>query len=526
MADFDVIVVGSGAAGAAASWHLAKAGFKVICLEQGDWTEPASYPTTKIEWELLKQTQYSPVPKDRNSQADYPINDGESPISICNFNAVGGSTILFSGHFPRFKPNDFSIMTDYGLGCDWPIDYSDLKPYFEINEHNMCMCGLAGDPAYPDIDDMLPPAPIGRSGEIIGRAFNELGWHWWPSYGAIATRNVRGRNACINLGPCNLGCPQGAKSSVDISYWPKVRELGGTLVTGAAVTRVLTEAGEAIGVEYIDNDNLVISVRAKKVVLAASAIGTPRILLNSRDAGSPNGLANSSNLVGKNLMLHPLGHVEGIFSEELDSDIGPQGCFIYSHEFYRNKDSNFKLGYTIHGLRGTGPLEAAISAYNKRKLRFGKSFHDDFRSSYKKQLALAIICEDLPSEQNFLELDLSSRDKKNIPGVKIRYSMAENTKKMMVAGMSNGKKLLKTAGAERVYAFGPVRNTGWHIMGTAKMGDNPKTSVVDRFGECHDVKGLYIADSSLFPTGSCVNPANTIQALSLYVSHNIGQSLT
>jgi choline dehydrogenase-like flavoprotein len=517
---YDFIIVGSGAAGAAAAWRLCQNGHKVACLERGKDLVPSEYPSTKSNWELLKQTEFNPVISKRQNLSDYPVDDSESPIAVCNYNAVGGSTILYSAHFPRFQPQDFKIKSSDGLYEDWPISYDDLKPYFELNESEMSVSGLVGDPMYPDIESLLPPVPIGKSGEVIAKAFNEKGWHWWPSYSAISTKTRDGRNSCINLGPCNTGCPQGAKSSVDVTYLARAKTLGLEMYTQCFVDSIIVKDHVAKGVVYFDSDGVRHQLFADKVILAASAIGTPRLLLNSENGCGEKGVSNSSGLVGKNLMIHPLGYAEGVFEEALDTDIGPQGCMIYSLEHYRNSDKDFNLGYMMHVLRGTGPVETATSAQSRRKLRFGEHLEEDFNNFYKKQLSISIICDDLPQTTNFLELS-DETDRFGTPGVKIKYEVSENTLQMMKDGMGKAKEILKLAGAKKTYAYGPVRNTGWHLMGTCKMGDDPTNSVVNAKGESHDVKGLFVVDSSCFVTGSCVNPANTIQAVALYLTDQI-----
>lgn len=518
--NYDFIVVGSGAAGAAAAWRLCQQGYKVACLERGQEMSPEKYPSTGSDWELKKSIDFNPVIATRQNESDYPVDDSESPIAVCNFNAVGGATIIYSAHFPRFKPQDFKLQTNEGLYQDWPISYEVLKPYFELNEEQMSVSGLVGDPMYPDIEELLPAVPMGKTGEVIASAFNVKGWHWWPSYSAISTKAKNGRDACINLGPCNTGCPQGAKSSVDITYIARAKEMGLDLFTGCFVDSVIVENKQTKGVVYFESDGSRKELLANKVILAASAIGTPRLILNSKDQADGQLIANSSGLVGKNLMIHPLGYVEGVFEDSLDTDIGPQGCLIYSLEHYRNPESDFDLGYMMHVLRGTGPIETAMSALSRRKLKFGETLESDFNQFYKKQVSISIICDDLPQTTNYLELS-DEKDRFGTPGVKIKYKVSDNTTKMMRDGMGKAKEIMKLAGAKKTYAFGPVRNTGWHLMGTCKMGDDPQTSVVKATGESHDVKGLFVVDSSCFVTGSCVNPANTIQSVALYLTDEI-----
>lgn len=518
MAEFDFIVVGSGAAGAAASWNLCKKGYKVACVEQGEWMDPSKYPSTEVDWENKKLVPYSPLPNVRRRFADYPIDDSESPIAPCNFNAVGGSTILYSGHFPRFKPEDFAIGDIDNTSYNWPIQYGDLIPYYEINEKQMGVAGLVGDPMYPEISGLLPPVPLGDSGELLAKAFNAKGWHWWPSYSAISTRAFGDRNQCINLGPCNTGCPQGAKSSVDVTYIPRALQLGLVLIANTAVSHLIVDNERISGVCVISKDRSKKILTAKHFILAASALGTPRILLNSKDDRHPKGLCNSNGLVGKNLMLHPLGYVEGVFNQQLDTDIGPQGCMLYSLEHHRSIGSEHHLGYMMHVLRGTGPLEAAMSAYSRRKLQFGENLYQNFFDIYKKQLVISIICEDLPRITNYVTNNEKECDSFGIPSVKVFYELDDNTRKMMSHGMSKAREIMITAGAKKIYAHGPVRNSGWHIMGTTRMGSNPNNSIVNEYGKTHEIDNLYIVDSSIFVTGSCVNPANTIQALALYIT--------
>jgi choline dehydrogenase-like flavoprotein len=521
MSDFDAIVIGAGAAGGAAAWRLATKGLKVACVERGPWMEAAAYPSTRSDWELLKRTVMSPVAATRGAPQDYPVDDSASPVAVCNFNAVGGSTILYSGHFPRFRPDDFRLASTERLAEDWPISYAELRPYFDLNEEMMSVAGLAGDPCYPDIENLLPPVPLGKTGERLAGAFNAKGWHWWPSYAAISTRERRGRSACLNLGPCNTGCPQGAKSSADNTYLAQGRIEGLKIFDGTSVSQLLVEQGRVVGVCVNGKDGIRTTLRSPRVILAASAVGTPRLLLNTRTEDHPRGVGNNQDQVGRNLMIHPLGYVEGVFPEPLDTDVGPQGCMLYSLEHYRSPDAGHRLGYMMHALRGTGPLETALSAYGRRKLRFGPELYDDFMAFWRKQAVISIICEDLPDPANRVELDLTRIDAHGDPGVRVTYTLSENTRKMMTHGMGKAREVLLEAGAQRVYAHGPVRNTGWHVMGSARMGTDPSRSVVDPRGKVHGVEGLYVVDSSVFVTSSCVNPANTIQAVALYLADAI-----
>jgi choline dehydrogenase-like flavoprotein len=520
----DVVIVGAGAAGAAVAWRLSELPqLRVVCLEQGEFVDPQKYPSTTPFWEHAKTSTHHPSPNVRAGRFDYPIDDSDSPIGIANYNAVGGSTILFSGHFPRFHPSDFRVRSLDGVAEDWPFSYHDLEPYYKINDEMMGISGFSGDPAYPEIEAMMPPVPLGVMGERIAKGFNKLGWHWWPAYSAIVTRNRSGRAACANLGPCNTGCAQGAKSSVDVAYWPVALRNGVELRTRSRVERLVCDkTGRITGVRYFDGDNVSRVQDCRYVILACNGVGTPRLLLNSANEFFPNGVANSSDMVGRNLMLHPCGYVEGVFAENLQSDFGPQGCVLLSQEFYESDISRgFLRGYTIQALRGPGPLEAAVAGTMRGEIPWGRGFYSAFKSRYNFTANMAVIAEDLPDPTNRITLHRSLRDSSGIPAPKVTYRLSDNSRRILAHGLSRGREVLLAAGSVKTSGFGPVRDTGWHLMGTARMGKDPSTSVVDSFGCSHDVRNLSIADSSVFVTSGAVNPTSTLQAVALRVADGV-----
>tara|TARA_B100000965_G_scaffold406811_1_gene448913 strand:- start:10180 stop:11757 length:1578 start_codon:yes stop_codon:yes gene_type:complete len=507
---YDILIIGAGAAGAAAAWNLSGNGFKILCVDQGPNINPKNYSFYQSNWEYFKLKKFNINPNIRKLRSDYPINDKNSPISIANFNAVGGSTILYSGHFPRFHKSDFQTKTRDGVGEDWPFEYKDLEPFYNLNDKMMGVAGLKGDPSYPEIKDLLPPVPIEKSGEKIAKAFNKLRWHWWPSYSAIATKKYKNRKKY-------------SRSEVNLTYLPKARENGVKFKSNFRVKKItLDKLGNANGVIYFDSKNIEKFQKASLIIVACSGIGTPRLLLNSANKLFPRGLANSSGLVGKNLMLHPLGFVEGTFNQYLESFKGPEGCCISSQEFYGNVHGvKHKRGYTIQVLRGAGPLETALFLKKLKKIEFGKKFHKQFLKSYGCTIPVAIICEDLPEKHNRVELDHTIKDSNGIPGVKINYRLSENSKRMLSHGISRAKELMKKAGAKSIISFGPVKHTGWHLMGTAKMGKSKKNSVVNEFGQTHDIQNLVIADSSVFVSSGGVNPVSTLQAITLRITNEI-----
>ncbi len=523
----DVLVVGAGASGAAFAWSLADTRMNILCLEQGGWMDPARYPSTGMDWELRGLGDFALSPNTRRRPEDYPVNDAESPIAPSMFNAVGGSTILYAGHFPRFHPSDFRARTLDGVADDWPLDYARLEPYYAQNDRMMGVAGLAGDPAYPPKELPLPPVPLGRLGETLARGFNALGWHWWPSDSAIATRAYQGRAPCINLGPCITGCAQGAKASTDLTYWPAALRAGVRLETRCRVREItLRPDGMADGVVYYDAQGVERRQRAEIVVLACNGIGTPRLLLNSRSRLFPDGLANRSGLVGRNLMFHPYAMVTGIFDERLEGYKGPIGCGLWSQEFYETDPArDFVRGYSFELTRGAGPLSSAFWAWSRGRLPWGADHHAAFASVFDRTAGLLAICEDLPEGHNRVTLDPELVDGNGIPAPKIQYRLGENSRRMLEHGVARAKQVLEAAGARETFAEAPMRVAGWHLMGTARMGTDPERSVTNEWGRCHDVRNLFIVDGSLFVTAGAVNPTCTIQALALHVAASIQKNL-
>ncbi len=523
----DVLIIGAGAAGAAFAWSLAETRMNILCLEQGDWMNPAEYPTAGLDWEARGQGDFGFSPNQRKRPADYPVNDAESPIAISNFNAVGGSTILYAGHFPRMKPSDFRVRSLDGVADDWPLDYATLEPYWAENDRMMGVAGLPGDPAYPPKEPTLPPVPLGKLGETVARGFNELGWHWWPSDSAIATRPYGDRAPCINLGPCVSGCAQGAKASTDLTYWPAAIRNGVRLETRCRVREITVRPdGLADGVVYYDAEGIERRQRAEIVVLACNGVGTPRLLLNSRSPQFPDGLANRNGLVGRNLMFHPYGMVMGIFDEPLDGYQGPTGCGLMSHEFYEtDRARGFVRGFSFELLRGFGPVTTALWGLASGRVPWGDDHHRGYGEVVDRMAGLIAICEDLPEDHNRVVLDPELTDAHGIPAPKIEYRLSDNSRRILDFGVERGKEALMAAGAQSTFVEAPLRIAGWHLMGTARMGTDPARSVVNEWGRAHDVRNLFVIDGSIFVTAGAVNPTCTIQGLALYIADRIKKNL-
>ena len=518
----DVLIVGAGASGAVAATYLAERGFGVVCLEQGGWVNASDYPGDKPEWELAAAKQWHHDPNVRGLPADYPCDVSQADVAPLMFNAVGGSTIHYGGHWVRLLPSDFRVRTLDGVADDWPLTYEELRPYYERAEIDFAVAGLAGDPAYPEgTGPPLPAHPIGKAGRKAAQGMNELGWHWWPAPQAIASRDYGPLRQCVRYGTCESGCPHGAKASVDLTHWPVAIGHGVRLVTGARVREITTDArGLASGAIWIDRDGEERRQEADVVVLAANGIGTPRLLLLSASSRHPDGLANSSGLVGRRLMLHPCPSVVGVYEEQLESWLGPTGQLIQSMQFYESDaDRGFVRGGKWDLMSSGGPLRIVGLAED----RTGADLQRFVRDTLGHAVDWGTIAEDLPSESNTVTLDTELTDSDGIAAPRITYRIAENTQRLMDFHVERMREAHEAAGATQTVVLPLLDDQPGHLMGTARMGDDPANSVVDPLGRSHDVPNLYVIDGSVFVTAGGCNPTATIAALALRFAEGIAR---
>lgn len=514
----DVLIIGGGTSGGVVARHLAEAGMKVVVLEQGDWLNRDQLPGEKPEFELLGDKQWHPSPNIRDNPADYPVNIEDSDSQIWMYNGVGGTSIIWAGCWIRPLPSDFRVKTLDGVADDWPISYEDLEPYFEAVDQEIGAAIKPGNPAYPRGSR---PAPmdahaINPSGRKAAEGMNKLGWHWWPGANGMPTKDYNAQKQCERLGVCRMGCPANSKFSTDITHFPIAVKHRARIVTGARVSQItLDNQGRASGAKYFRNGQQH-SVAAARVVVAANGCGTPRLLLMSTSERFPNGLANSSGLVGKRLMTHPYGTTVGLYDEFLEDWLGPVGEAIQSMQFYETDvNRGFVRGAKWHTMATGGPL-AMVGRMRPEGVWpenfWGAGFCGMMKQSIGHMIEWVVVPEDLPEETNYISLDPKLTDTDGLPAPKVHYKVSENTRRMMDFHLQRTLEAHYAAGAKKAWITGRV-NTSGHIMGTAKMGNDPKTSVVNAYGRTHDVPNLYIVDGSVFTTSTGVNPTNLICAL-------------
>lgn len=468
----------------------------------------------------------SPNPNVRRLPEDYPILDDTSPIKPAIFNGVGGSTILWSAHVPRFRPSDFRVRSLDGVGADWPLTYWDLAPYYEMNDRVVGVSGRHGDPGNPPrTPRQTPPVPLGGAGRRIAAALDRLGWHWWPTDGQILTAAYDGRPACNGCGPCEMGCFTGARASADITYWPRALAAGAELVTGAAVTRILVSGDTARGVEWADERGESHVALADVIVLACNGVGTPRLLLASASADHPEGVANSSGQVGRNLMLHPIAGVTGIWDDRVDGWSGNDAFCLLTQEFYETDESRgFVRGYEMQVTRSQGPLVSALGGFGL-DIGWGAGHHERFEKVFGHSATLAVTCEDLPDERNYISIDPSETDRFGVPAARMHYTVEANAERMLDHGIANAQRLLAEAGAQESLVTRILPGAGFHLMGTTRMGVDRASSVVDADCRTHDVPNLMVIDGSVFASAAAVNPTPTMQALALRAADRLVGSL-
>jgi choline dehydrogenase-like flavoprotein len=499
----DFCIVGTGAGGGVLAQRLARYGFSVVALEAGEWHDS--------EKDMVSDEAGS----SRLYWTDLRITGGEEPLELGANNSgrgVGGSTVHYAGFCPRFHESDFQVRTLDGVAADWPISYDDIEPYYEQMEREYPVSGPARYPwgrphGYP-----YAPLQAGTAGLKLVEGCTRLGI---PVVAggpvAIPAGRFGKRPHCIMRGFCLLGCKVGAKSSIHLSHIPDAIEHGAEIRTGAMAYEIPVDSeGRATAVRYFRTleDGRVVEQeqKARAVIVAGYAIESPRLLLNSKSSRFPDGLANSSGLVGKHLMAQAGPVVWGRFDEPIRQYKAPPACAC-SEEFYETDPRNdFVRGYA---LQTVAPLPIAMAhLIIDEDGRFGEDLIAAMQD-YNHYACIGVLGEILPDARNRVTIHPVEVDQFGVPVPYVRFSLFENDQRMMRAGIARARAVLDAAGATETHV---VRRYA-HLVGTCRMGFTPEDSVVDRWCRSWDVPNLFVCDGSVLPTQGSSNPALTISAL-------------
>jgi choline dehydrogenase-like flavoprotein len=531
----DFVIVGSGAAGGVIARELARAGLTVVVLEQGPRMSPRTYTHDELrDWYLGGLT--NDAVKNPQTFRDDPSKTAERQTfkpALWYGRAVGGGTLHFTANFWRFREIDFeerSVLGPIaGTGfADWPISYTDLAPYYTKVEWEIGVSGLAGvnpfDPPrskpYP-----MPPLPVKSSGVLFERGARQLGLHPVPAPMAINSVPYRGRPACVHCGFCHgFACEVRAKASTLTTALPEAEATGRCEVRpDSYVCRIETDKqGRATGVAYFGGDRRERMQRARAVVVCANGAETPRLLLMSASAQFPDGLGNSSGLVGKYLMFNTQSRAEGVFEHELNEYKGVQVTRIL-HDFYdADPKRGFYGGGGLDGRMGPQPTTWAL-----RSAIDGPAWGGAFKArlaEFPRSMQIAGHGTSLPLETNNITLDPELKDAWGLPAIRVTYRDHPDDLANSRFLRDRGAEILEAAGARRVMKASVVAQSGSvHLLGTCRMGDDPRTSVVDKYHRSHDVRNLFLCDGSSLVTSGRGQPTMTIQALAFRAGEHMAR---
>ena len=488
-----------------------------MCLEQGRWIKPEEFPNEHADWEIQSRTNWAFDPNIRNHDVDYPINVEESPIDPLMFNAVGGSTIHWTAHTPRFHPSDFRVKTLDGVADDWPLSYDELEPYYDAYDALMgCSASTATRLTHRAKNARCRRSLSDRMANVWREPLTaSVGTGGRPTAISIPSRTADAKRATTAATPVLVvhGAPK-ARPTSPSGRKPSPAAWSCAPTPESSASKPMPTAKPPARATTTRTARRT-SSPPNAVVLAMNGIGSPRIMLNSTSDAYPDGLCNSSGLLGKNLMFHPYAMVSGLFDDGLQTYKGPLANMILCQEFYETDPSkDFVRGYTYQVARSSGPISTACG-YMFGRVPWGADHHAEFQRRFGDVTVLGVIGEDLPEEQNRVELDPKLIDSNGIPSPKVFYTLSDNSRKQLDDAIRNAETALHEAGAVGVLATSLLKGAGWHLMGTARMGEDPKSSVVDRWGQAHDADNIFVVDGSVFVTCAAVNPTPTIGALAL-----------
>jgi len=546
---YDVCIVGSGAGGGMAAYMLTKAGADVVLLEAGGpWNNFTD--SAMLTWPFNTPKRGASTKERPFGEFDACIGgwelEGEpytvapdSRFSWWRARMVGGRTNHWGRISLRFGPKDFKRKSLDGLGDDWPIGYDDLAPYYDAVDDLIGIFGsVEGLPNEPD--GHFLPAPRPRCYELlVKQACDSLGVTCIPSRLSILTTPLGDRPACHYCGQCNRGCGVNANfSSTNVLIPPAMATGKLTMITNAMAREVTVGAdGLCDGVTYVDKTtNTDRQVRARVVVLAASACESARLLLNSKSSQFPHGLANSSGVIGKYLTDTTGTDVAG-FIPKLEHGIphnedGVGGGHLYSPWWLDNRALDFPRGYHIEVWGGRGQPSYGFMGGIQNYPEFGgygKALKDSYRRLYGTTIGFSGRGEMIPNADSYCEIDPDTTDQWGIPVLRFHWKWSDYEYKQVKHMQETFRALIDEMGGE-VFSPMPTKEEGYgiaaggqiiHELGCVRMGKDPATSAVNANCQAHDVKNLFVADGGPFVSQADKNPTWTILALSMRTSEYI-----
>jgi len=529
----DFVVIGSGTAGGSVARELTRLGHNVVLIEQGKTYTRADFQHDELAIVLNNQYANTP-PAHIQTWRKTPDAKAKPRHYLLYANAVGGSSMHYAANYWRFRPIDFNEFSLKGgvpgaAMADWPITYDELEPYYTAVEWAIGVSGRGGvDPdegrrsrQYP-----LPPLDLTGPGVLLEIAAKKLGWRALPAPMAIASRPYKGREGCHNCGFCwNFPCEWGAKSGTNFTMVPEALASGRCeLRTECKVRMVETDdRGRVTGVVYFDRDRREVRQRARAVFLCANGGETPRLLFMSKSSRFPDGLANSSGMVGKHLMFNGNTGAAGEFAHEVNGYKGAPVTRIVLDTY----DLHDKGHYGGGGFDFRYPFPPVLSALNMppEGPQWGSAFKQTLRRLHTRISHCWGHTSQLPVATNAVDLDPEATDSWGLPAIRVTYKEHEADLRMYQYMFDRGVDLLKAAGALRTWGEPPGDDpgVGVHLLGTCRMGNDPGESVVDKFHRAHDVPNLFICDGSSFVTSGRGQPTMTIMALAFRAAEHIGR---
>ncbi len=491
----DLVIIGCGAGGSTLLQRMARAGAKVVAFDAGPFWNPE---TDWVSDEAGSHGLYWTEPREIGGEDPVPLGSNNSG------RGVGGSMIHYAGYTPRFHPSDFRTRTNDGVGADWPIDYGDLKHYYEQIEGELPVSGERwpwGDPhSYP-----YSPHPVSGNGEVFQRGALACGVTAKVGPVAITSGRFGNRPHCIYRGFCLQGCKVNAKASPLITHIPDALAHGAEVRPDSMVTRIEIDqrTGLATGVHYV-RGGIARFQRASMVAVAGYSIETPRLLLNSTSARFPDGLCNDFDQVGRYLMVQGAPQTAGRFDGEVRMWKGPPPE-VSTEDFYETNPSKpYKRGFSIQTV---SPLPITWAEHVMAQGYWGAGLRN-YMSDYVHWACLGALCEFLPQPDNRVTL-AEAKDRHGMPIARFDYTQCDNDRALVKAATRVMEDILKGAGADDVITIDRYA----HLVGGARMAANEKEGVVDADCRSFAVPNLLIVDGSVLPTQGSANPALTIMAV-------------